>query len=413
MTEETITLELTTMANGGSALGRHDERTIFVPYTIPGEIIEARIIREKGRVAFAEGVKFIDASADRVFPQCPHFGPSRCGRCQWQHIDYQAQLLLKQDVLADQLSRIGGFDDADVLPVIPAPEQWAYNYHMTFEFDENGIPGFLSSDGKSICPMEECHILHSDLLELFNTLDMDFTGLQRLQLHIGSDGQHMLTLYVDDEENAPQLDTDMTTSINMILPDNTPVNLIGDSHIRHKIGGHRLRVTAGSYFRANIAQLDALASLVIKLLDVNEESSVLDLYAGVGLFSAYLAQEVGLVTLVESYPPAATDADENLADFDNVDVIEGTVEAVLAAVDENMKYDAVIVDPPPTGLSTDAVDLLAEIAIPRIVYISSDPATLARDAKRLTQKGYSLGKIQPIDLSPQTYYVDSIALLEK
>ncbi len=160
MTEETITLELTTMANGGSALGRHDERTVFVPYTIPGEIIEARIIHEKGRIAFAEGVKFIDVSADRIFPQCPHFGPRRCGRCQWQHIDYAAQLLLKQDVLADQLSRIGGFDDADVRPVIAAPEQWAYNHHMTLDFNENGELGFPSSDGKNIFPIEECHNLN-------------------------------------------------------------------------------------------------------------------------------------------------------------------------------------------------------------------------------------------------------------
>ena len=116
--ENEFELELTGMAHGGSALGRHDKQTIFVPYTIPGETVLAHITQDKGRIAFAEGVTLLEASADRVFPRCPHFGPGKCGRCHWQHIDYMAQLLLKQDVLADQLERIGGFVDADVRPVI-------------------------------------------------------------------------------------------------------------------------------------------------------------------------------------------------------------------------------------------------------------------------------------------------------
>lgn len=412
MSDETFDLELIAMAHGGSALGRHEKRTIFIPYTIPGEIVSARVHTDKGRIAFADGVKLIAASADRVFPRCAYFGPNRCGQCQWQHIDYDAQLLLKQDVLADQLARIGGFDEADVHPVIPAPQQWGYNHHMTLIPNERGIPGFPGTDGESVMPVDECHVLHPDLLALYETLNLEFSDLRSLKLQIGSDGNHMIILAVDDEKDAPELAIDLTTSVNLILPDNVPVNLIGDSHSHYEIGGHTFRVTAGSAFRANISQIDALAKRVMQSLDVDENAAVLDLYAGVGLFSAYLAPQVTLVTLVESYPPAATDADENLDEFENVDVLEGNVEDVLAALDESgTTYNAAILDPPSTGLSVEVVDALAESDIPRLVYVSSDPATLARDAQRLVKHGYTLGAVHPIDFSPHTYYIDSVAVL--
>lgn len=395
------------MAHGGSALGRHDNRVVFVPYTIPGEVIEARITEERGRVLFAEGVRLLAPSGDRVFPRCPHFGPGRCGRCQWQHIDYPAQLLLKQDVLADQLDRIGKFADADVRGVLPAPDQWGYNHHMTFAVGDGvlGLPGAGETDP---FPIEECHILHPDLLDLFDRLDLDYSGMKRIKFQIGGDGNHMLVFYVDSEDDVPELSSDMPTSVNMLLPDNEPVNLIGDSHVVYTISGHEFRVTAGSDFRANVAQLETLARTVTDL--VNSDGAILDLYAGVGFFSAFLAERAALVTLVESYPPAATDADENLADLDHVDVIEGAVEDVLPELED--AYDAAVIDPPADGLSLEALDALVSAAIPRLVYISSDPATLARDARRLVEQGYTLGVVQPIDLSPQTYVIDAVAVFE-
>ncbi|GAB4526797.1 MAG: 23S rRNA (uracil(1939)-C(5))-methyltransferase RlmD [Anaerolineae bacterium] len=409
--DESFELELTAMAHGGSALGRHDKRTIFVPYTIPGEIIEARILEDKGRVAFAEGVRLVEASADRVFPRCPHFGPGRCGGCQWQHIDYTAQTLLKQDILADQLERIGGFPDADVRAIIPSPVQWQYNHHMTLLPAEGNTLGFMSTQEGRVHPITECHILHPDLLALYETLDLDFNSFSRLRLQIGTDGATMLMLSVDNEEDVPELALDFATSVNLILPDNEPVNLIGDSHSLFTIRDHTFRVTAGSFIRPNVAQLATLSDLVLHLLDPTAKTAVLDLYGGVGLFSAALAPHVSLISLVESYPPAATDADENLAAFDHVDILEGTVEDALEALDD--PYDAALLDPPLEGLSTDVVDMLAEHKIQRLVYISSDPATLARDAKRLVAQGYTLGAVQPIDLAPQTYYIDSVAVFDR
>lgn len=414
MTDKVFEIELKGMAHGGSALGSHEGRTVFIPYTIPGERVEARITGEKGRVAFAEGLKLVEASNDRVYPVCPHFGPGRCGRCQWQHIAYEAQVLLKQDVLADQLARVGKFDDETLeralLPIIPCPVEWGYNYHMTLEATPDGQLGFPSVDGRSLFMIEECHILHPALLELYHSLDLDFTGLRRLKLQLGTDGAPMLILSVDNEENAPELHADLAASVNLLLPDNEPVNLIGASHSRYTLGGRTFRVTAGTDFRANVAQVERLALLVRDALDLTGKEGVLDLYAGAGTFSAFIAPQAALVTLVESYPPAATDADENLADFEHVGVIEGAVEDVLPELDE--LYDAVILDPPGGGLSIEVMDLLAARAVKKLVYVSSDPATLARDGARFIRHGYRLRSVQAIDLAPQTYYIDAVAIFE-
>ena len=385
---------------------------MFIPYTIPGEIVEARITGEKGRVRFAEGLQLIDASADRVFPRCPHFGPRRCGRCQWQHIAEHAQPLIKQDVLADQLARIGGFDDADVRPIIPAPAQWGYNHHMLMAVAPEGQLGFHAAPPltEGVMPIDECHIMKPELLNLIERLDLDFTGVPRIQVQIDSDDNLMLVLWVADEDDAPELATDMAMSVNLILPDNEPINLIGDASSRFDVGPHSFRVTVGSAFRANIGRIDALANLVLQALDLPEDAAVLDLYAGVGVFSAYIAPHASIVTMVESFPPAATDAEENLP-MDNVDIVEGTVEEVLAGIDGD--YDAAVIDPPSEGLSIEAVDALAEVGVPRLVYVSSDPATLARDVKRLARQGYELGVVYPIDLNPQTYYVDAVAILTR
>lgn len=443
MTNDTFELELTDMAHGGSAIGRHGGRIVFVPYAIPGERARVRVTREKGRVAFAEGLTLLEASADRVQPRCPHFGPGKCGRCHWQHIAYPAQLLLKQDVLADQLDRLGGFGDADVRAVIASPQEWAYNHHMTFTLikdDKVGAHGrapqqsslenseeqlanlelgtrnspllaFPSTIEGRVHPIVECHILHPDLLALKNALDLEsLPDVDQVRLQIGADGAHMIILTMTSED-APELETDLPTSVNILLPDHEPVNLIGDSHSYYGIGGRTFRVTAGSTFRPNASQLDNLVGLVLDALNLRGDETVLDLYAGVGIFSAFIAPRARQVTLVESFPPAVTDADENLSDFDNVDIIEGSVEDVLDALEG--RYDAAVVDPPASGLSTGALDRLVNLAVPRLVYVSSDPATLSRDGKRLAVKGYRLVYAQPIDLAPQTYFIDAVALFER
>ena len=410
MADETFELDLITMAHGGRAMGRHKGRVVFVPYAIPGERIEARITGRSGGVTFAEGRRLLAASADRVWPQCRHFGPGRCGQCHWQHIDYAAQLLLKQDVLADQLARIGGFNDAQVLPTIPAPATQGYSWQLAMRVDRQGQPG-LASDvpGRVVLP-EECHVAHPDLLELLGALDLQITGLREMQLLRGHGGDLMLLLTMQDDQ-APELHSDLPASVNMLLAGGEPVNLIGASHLLRDVVGHTFRVTAGSSFRAHDAMLPQLAALVRELLAPAPGEHVLDLYAGVGCFSAFLAADAGLVTLVESFPPAVTDAESNLVAFNNIDLIEGRVEDVLPELET--PADAAVLDPPREGLSTEAIEALVKTELRRLVYVSGDAATLARDAKRLCARGWQLRQVQPLDLEPLTWRINAVALLER
>lgn len=412
-----LSLTIQDMAHGGSGISRHKGRMIFVPYVIPGEKLTARVVRSTQKVDFAEGVELKQASADRVQPQCTHFGAGRCWGCQWQHIAYDPQLALKYDVLADQLSRLGKFDDRTLehalQDVKPSPSQWGYNYHALLTRADDGQLGFSRMDG-SIEGISECLVMHPDLFTFYESLDIDFADLKRLRLLLGSDGATMIVLEMTSED-APELGADFPTSANLLLPDNEPVNLVGDAHTIYSVGGRDFRVTAGAEFRPNVAQVDQnLIPAVLKACDLNGYETVLDLYAGVGVYSAFIAPRASLVTLVESYPPAATDADENLAAFENVDVVEGAVEDVLPAlIEAEERYDIAIVDPPGRGLSKDALAALVELGVSRIVYVSSDPASLARDSQQLSRKGYHLQSVQPLDFAPQTYYVESVVCFER
>lgn len=411
---DTIDLTIVDMAHGGRAIARYKGKMVFIPYAIPGEKIKARL-RGSGKIITAEGLHLVEASADRVFPRCQHFGPGRCWGCQWQHIDYPAQLLLKHDVIADQLSRLGEFSDQEIekalRPVIASPQQWNYHSQMLLEKGPDGRFGFFQADGKQIEPISLCHIVHPDLFDLYETLDLDFAGAGRLKFQLGTSGPPMLTLFLKDED-PPELKADFPASVNVVLPDNEPVNLIGDSFIINEVAGRRFRVTAGAFIRSNIAQIEPLVHAVASCLRGDE--AVLDLYGGVGIFSAFIAAQSSLITLVESYPPAVTDAEENLREFAHIDLIEGTVEEVLSAmVEEEALYDAAIVDPPASGMSAEAIRHLLALNLKRIVYVSSDPASLARNGGQFAAQGYRLISVQPFDFAPQTYYVECVALFER
>jgi 23S rRNA (uracil1939-C5)-methyltransferase len=408
MAGETFDLELTDIAHGGSALGRHAGRVIFAPYAIPGERVRAQIAEERGRYAFARVLDVLEASPHRIAPSCRHFGPGKCGGCQWQHIDYAAQLAFKRQVVADQLTRIGKFHDPPVREALPGPSPWAYRAHMTFTACPDGQLGFWSDDNSRVVPIEECHILHPALVDLYNQLDLDLPTLERLRLQVGSDPNDRMLVLSTRDDLAPEIELDLPVSVNLLLADNEPVNLIGSSHVSYQVHGQRFRVTAGSFFQVNLWLVETLVDEALYRLDLKGGDTALDLYSGVGLFTAFMAEQAGLVVSVESYPPAASDADINLADLDNVDLVEGAVEAVLDDLEGT--FEVALVDPPRAGLSPEVVDGLARLAPDRLVYVSCDPATLARDGGRLARQGYELVDVQPVDLFPQTFHIETVTL---
>jgi 23S rRNA (uracil1939-C5)-methyltransferase len=191
---------------------------------------------------------------------------------------------------------------------------------------------------------------------------------------------------------------------------------VGDTHIRQTLFDKSFRVTAGTQFRTNPPQIEKMIEVVADYLNPQADDLILDLYGGAGVFSAFIAPLVSFVTYVDSYPPAATDAEDNLAHCENIDIIEGTVEEVLADIieDEETFFHSAIIDPTRHGLTPEAIDGITALNIARLVYVSQDPTKFARDAKQLVDNhGYKLVKIQPIDFDPQTYRIQSVALFER
>ena len=416
-------LQLTAIAHGGAALGRHEGRVIFVPYTLPGETVRAEITEDKGRYAFARLIEVLVPSPDRVAPPCPYFGhdacdSAGCGGCQWQHVDYQAQLRFKSEIMADQLARIGRITDPFVHPTLPDSTGWAYRNHAQFHPVPEGGLGFQTSAGGEarveqdhrVIAVDECLILHPLLSDLYATIDpnLDLPGLLRLSLRVGTETGDRMIMFEMADDLPPGLEIDLPVSCVLLLSDGIHVNLIGNNHITETVAGHTYRISAPSFFQVNTLQAVQLVRLVTEYLDPQADETVLDAYGGVGLFTTHLAERAGLVIGIEQSPAAVDDLLENTAWQENVEVIEGPVEAALPDLD--IPIAAAVVDPPRAGVDRFALDALVEHRPARLVYVSCDPATLARDAQRLVRAGYHLVEVQPVDMFPQTYHVESVAL---
>ena len=282
---------------------------------------------------------------------------------------------------------------------------------MTFTLTDEGEPGLWSTDNNTVIPIDTCRILNPALAEIYAQLDLESPTVRRVKFQVGSHPHDRMLIIETDDNLAPEIEVNFPVSVNLLLSDNEPVNLIGSSHVTYRVGERDFRVTAGGFFQANPPMAEVLVAQVLDRLGLQGDEAVLDLYSGVGLFSSFIAEQAGLVISVESYPPAVTDAEVNLASLTNVDIIEGPVEAVLEELEGPI--EAAVVDPPRTGLQDTVIRDIARLSIPRVVYVSCDPATLARDARQLAQRGYQLLDVQPVDMFPQTFHIESVATLVK
>jgi len=366
--ERRIELRLTDMAHGGEALGRYEGKVIFVPYAIPDEEALVEITEDKGSYARARLVEVLSPSPHRVDPPCPHFGPERCGGCQWQHIAYPAQLEFKAAVVRDQLARLGRLPDVPVKPTIPSASPWHYRNHVQFTVDNDGRLGFVATDGRRVEPTQKCYLLHPLLEELLAALDLELPGLTRLSLRAGvNTGDQMLIFETQDDE-PPALETDLPLSCVLLLSEGIPVNLIGNNYITEVVAGRRFRISATSFFQVNTAAAEELVRLVAEYLAPVGYETLLDAYCGVGTFALTLADKVGQVIGVEEAAGAVEDARVNAGGVDNVEFIKGRVETVLPQLDR--RIDLAVLDPPRQGCRPEAMTALIELAPRRIVYVS-------------------------------------------
>jgi tRNA/tmRNA/rRNA uracil-C5-methylase (TrmA/RlmC/RlmD family) len=406
-----LELHITDISPQGQGIGQHRGRPVYVPYTLPGERVSARFSPDapKEGPLLAQGVKLLEASADRVLPRCAHF--TRCAGCQWQHMSYEAQLALKTDILATQLEKMAGFELAAL--AIPSPAQWAYRQEAQFYPLPAGGLGFLASDHLGPTPIQDCHIISPALLALRDQLEIDLPSLKQITLRDNGRGDLMLILSTHDDE-APELELDIQVSVNFLLSDNEPANLIGSTHLDYAVLGRDYRVTAGVFWRPQTPQIAALGEKLVAWADLDGGEAVLELYGGAGVWSGVLAPSLGAGHLLcaDSYPPAVFDAGQNLAAFPQAEAIEAAAAQVLAGLDR--AYDLLILDPPPRGLDEQTLVALGQALPPRILYISSEPISLARDAKALQKTyGYRLKRVQAFDFEPQTFRLVSLAEFQR
>ncbi len=410
MVAMTYDIQLTALTYGGDAMGRlPDGRAVFVPFGLPGERVRVDVVEEKRGHARAALLEVLEPAPGRIVPRCPHF--MACGGCHYQHMDYPAQLAAKAAILKEQLERIGGLADVNLRPAVAAPQAWNYRNQVQFHLASDGKLGYQAARSNAIIPIRECHLPEEPLNALWPQLDFEMLpALQRVGLRLGAGDELMLVLE-SSQPDAPEFTVEEIPLSAVHLGPGGTLVLAGSDHIVMEVGGRPFKVSAASFFQVNTAQAGAMVSHLLAELPLEAGQTVLDVYCGVGLFSAFLAPKVGRLVGVELSSDACEDFAVNLDEFENVELYEAPAEQVLAGVD--FHPDVIVVDPPRAGLGQATLDGLLRQGAPHLAYISCDPATLARDAKRLVQGGYCLQQVTPFDLFPQTYHIESISLWSK
>lgn len=408
---------------GGSFLTRVEGKAVFVPLALPGEQARVHIVEDKRSYASAELDEAITEAPERVAARCPYFGA--CGGCQYQHASYQAQLSYKERILRETLER-GGVQARQAIEVL-AGDPWGYRNRIRVAFDAHGDAGYRGRRSHGVVPIAECPIAAPVLVR---------TALQAAELYKAIAPRRRpaeLALFCDAEEKAVlasvfcagAAQAPLTDSFDRLrqVPEVRGVELVeqrpgqqprtvahaGETSMGYRAAGFDYRVDHGAFFQVNRRLVDPL---VERVTAGRSGALAWDLYAGVGLFSRPLTNGFGHVVAVESAPAAGNALEHNLAGRD--------AEAVRAATHDFLRRhrtaqrpDLIVVDPPRTGLGAEATELLGEIGAPEMVYVSCDPATLARDLRALTASGYEIGRVTLADLFPQTFHLETIVDLRR
>lgn len=392
-----IELELTGFAAGGRAVGHApDGRVVFVEYGIPGERVIAEITNDQPNMIEATAVLVLRSSEHRVDAPCGYFG--LCGGCQLQHIEYPEQLKLKTGIVRDQLTRLGGFETAEaealVLDMIGMDDPWHYRNHMRYTVRRDGQVGFMQRGTHRFLRIEECAIATDRANELLTQVQDRTMQTQQISLRVAEN--------TDDFLIQPHIQWRPRTK------SSRPSS--GQRSYHEELQGHDYRISSPAFFQVNTRQAERLIHLVVERVLEAQPQRVIDAYSGVGTFAAQLAPEVAHVTTIEFSAAADGDAAINLAEFENIERLEGTVEAILP----NLPIpDVVIIDPPRIGLEQVTIEAMIASAARRIVYVSCDPGTLARDLRILTDGGFTVTDVQPLDMFPHTQHIECVTTLDR
>ena len=387
---------------GGFGLAHAEGRTLMVALAAPGDRLRVRVDRVKGNVGFASIIEVVEPSPVRIAPPCPYFG--RCGGCDFQQLTYEAQLSAKAEIIKDCLHRIGRINTVPDFNITPAPHQWRYRSRAQWQYDSvRQRLGYFESASRRVCDVSECAVLAPELQRSLETLRHNMSkGLlpdeaKYFRAVAGDEG-----VSVAPGVSGPSIGEDDDSER---LPD-----------INRSIGEEKYKLNAQSFFQTNA---DLLPRLIVGAIGDLSGDTAIELYCGVGLLTLPLARRFNRVIAVEENSDAASFARENLAGADLVNA-EVVAADVAAWIESDLKcgvgagaleIDFLLLDPPRAGAESRVIGGILQLKPKRICYVACDPATLARDLKKLIAGGYSLDSLDAFDMFPQTHHVETIAKL--
>jgi len=380
-------VEIERLLPGGFGLAHAEGLTLFVGLAAPGDMLRVKIERKRGSVGFASIVEVVKPSKVRVEPPCPYFG--LCGGCDFQQLDYEAQLAAKVEIIRDCLHRIARIETPPDMVMVPSPTQWQYRSRANWQFDpKTKRLGYFARGSHDVCDVEVCAVLNPALQQTLERL--------REQMREGTLSKKL-------------------TDIEAVAGDEDVSIASGTAHFRSKevsrrIGNETYYFGAEAFFQINHELLELLLG---EAIGGEEGKKAIDLYSGVGLFTLPLARRFDQVTAVEANSRAVDYAQRNLdaAELDNVEVANMSVAEWLKHWLGFERPEFLLLDPPRTGAESGVIEGILSVAPQKICYVSCDPATLARDLNKLLEAGYSLDSIVGFDMFPQTHHVETVARL--
>lgn len=458
-------IEITGVAAEGKALARVNDMVVFVPYVVPGDVVDLQVRRKKHSYAEAEAVKFHTYSSERATPFCKHYGV--CGGCKWQCLAYEHQLKYKQQQVVDALTRIGKVELPDVMPILGSENTRAYRNKLEFTFsnkrwltweevaqgvsyDNMDALGFhIPGAFDKVLDIEECALMgdlnnrlrnairdfaHSEGVPFFDLRSQ--TGvLRNIMLRTSTTGEVMLLLQakVTTDEEMAQLekvlafvgDTFPEVTSLLYVINNKCNDTFGDLEVHtfkgtdviyEEMEGLRFKVGPKSFYQTNSAQAYNLYKVARDFAALTGEEVVYDLYTGTGTIANFVAGKAKKVVGIEYVEDAIIDARVNaeLNGYDNLTFFAGDMKDILTCefIDAHGRPDVIITDPPRAGMHNDVIDTILFAAPRRIVYVSCNPATQARDLS-LLDRDYRVTAVQPVDMFPHTHHVENVVLLER
>lgn len=394
----------------GRGIGYIDRKTIFVENTVPGDLVKVTLIKDKKNYSVAKVIKFLKYSNDRINPKCPYF--NNCGGCDLQYISYENQLKFKEMKVREILSKFANIDECKIKPIISSDNAFFYRNKLTFQVKEQ--IGLFAKNSYDLISVDKCYIASHKINEILIKIKemINLQNVEQIVIRNSFYNNKVMVIFVLknlDIDNIKKLEKFVDS---LYIKNNNQYKLIsGDAYLEEKLGNYIFKISPDSFFQVNTKTCIKLYDKILEYGDFKKTENVLDLYCGTGTIGIYASKFVNSVIGYEINKYAIKDALENKKK-NLVDNIQFVCESSdLSSENITTNIDTIIVDPPRIGLSQKTIDGIKNVKPCKVIYVSCDPVTLARDIKKLCDT-YDLIEITPVDMFPNTKHVECVSLLK-